>query len=104
MALWSVSRLLSSFGRERLEERILVGVEGEEYATEIIASTNPQCLVPNGIVPSLHSGGGVHESGHLMMIGGTVFVVEVKNYEGHLVWEDSTRNGLLQCKTARHGL
>lgn len=52
MALWDrVSRVLSSFRQERLEERILVGVEGEEHAAEIIANANPQCHVPNAIVP-----------------------------------------------------
>jgi Nuclease-related domain len=80
-----------------------VGVEGEEYATEIIASLNPQCHVPNAIVPSMHPDGRVHEIDHVVLVGGTIFIVEVKNYKGWLIWEDSTRNGLLQIKTGRYG-
>ena len=95
--------MLSSFRQERLDERTLVGVQGEEYATEVIASTNPQCHVPNAIVPSTHPGGRVRETDHLVLVGGTVFVVEVKNYKGLLVWEDASRGGLLQIKTGRYG-
>lgn len=104
MALWDrVSRMISTFSQERLDERVLVGVEGEEHATEIIASANPQCHIPNAIVPSLHPGGRVHETDHVVLIGGTVFIVEVKNYKGRVVWENSTHIGLLQVKTGRHG-
>ncbi len=104
MALWDrVSRLLSSFKQERLDERMLVGVQGEEYATEVIAGTNPQCHVPNAIVPSTHPGGRVRETDHVVLVGGTVFVVEVKNYKGRLIWEDFNQDGLVQIKIGRYG-
>jgi hypothetical protein len=51
----------------------------------------------------MQSGGCVHEIDHVVLVGGTIFIVEVKNYKGRLVWEDSTRNGLLQIKTGRYG-
>jgi Holliday junction resolvase-like predicted endonuclease len=51
----------------------------------------------------MQSGGRVHEIDHVVLVGGTIFIVEVKNYKGRLVWEDSTRNGLLQIKTGRYG-
>ena len=98
MALWDrVSRLFSTLSQERLDERVLVGVQ------EVIASMNPQCHVPNPIVPSAQPNGRVRETDHVMLVGGTVFVVEVKNYKGRMVWEDSTHHRLLQMKTGRYG-
>ncbi len=91
MALWDrVSRLFSTLSQERLDERVLVGVQGE--ATEGIASVNPQCHVPNPIVLSAQPNGRVRETDPVVLVGGTVFVVEVKNYKGRLVWEDSTQS------------
>ncbi|MBV9082687.1 MAG: hypothetical protein JOZ62_08435 [Acidobacteriaceae bacterium] len=53
MALWDrISRVLASFRQEQLGERELVGIQGEEYATEVIAGVNPQCHIPNAVVPS----------------------------------------------------
>jgi hypothetical protein len=102
MALWDrISRVLASFRQERLDERELVGIQAEEYATEIIASVNPQCHIVNAVVPSAN--GSYCETDHVVHIGGTIFIVEVKNYKGRLVWEDSTERGLMHWKTGNYG-
>lgn len=104
MALWDrLFRLLSNFGQQQLDPRILAGVQGEEYATEIIRSTNPHCHVPNAIAPSVHPGGWVCETDHIVLSEGTIFVVEVKNYKGRLLWADDKRSNLLQIKSGRYG-
>ena len=104
MALWDrVSRLLSNFSQQQLDPRILAGVQGEEYATEIIRSTNPHCHVPNAIAPSVRPGGWVCETDHIVLSEGTIFVVEVKNYKGRLLWADDKRSNLLQIKSGRYG-
>ncbi len=104
MALWDrVSRLLSNFSQQQLDPRILAGVQGEEYATQIIRSTNPHCHVPNAIAPSLHSGGRICETDHVVLSEGTIFVVEVKNYKGRLVRADDKGSYLIQIKTGRYG-
>ncbi|MBV8905875.1 MAG: NERD domain-containing protein [Acidobacteriia bacterium] len=102
MALWDrISRVLASFRREQLGERELVGIQGEEYATEVIAGVNPQCHIPNAVVPSAN--GGYCETDRLVLVGGTIFVVEVKNYKGRIVWEDASERRLMQWKIGHYG-
>ena len=97
MALWDrISRVLASFRQKQLDERELVGIQGEEYATEIIAGVNPQCHIANAVVPSAN--GRYCETDHVVLVGGTVFIVEVKNYKGRLVWEDAGERGLMHWK------
>lgn len=102
IALWHrISRVLASFRQEQLDERELVGIQGEEYATEIIAGVNPQCHIANAVVPSAN--GRYCETDHVVLVGGTVFIVEVKNYKGRLVWEDAGERGLMHWKTGNYG-
>ena len=102
MALWDrLSRVLASFRQERLGERELVGIQGEEYATDVIARLNPQCHIPNAVVPSAN--GRYCETDHVVLVGGTVFIVEVKNFKGRLVWEDASERGLMHWKAGNYG-
>jgi hypothetical protein len=85
MALWDrISRVLASFRQEQLGQRELVGIQGEEYATEIIAGVNPQCHIANAVVSSAN--GRDRETDNVVLVGGTVFIVEVKNYKGRLAY------------------
>jgi hypothetical protein len=103
MALWDrVTRLMASFAQNRMDERTLVGVLGEEHATEIIQNLNPPSHVTNAVIPA-RSGYRPCETDHIVYLGGTVFVVEVKNYKGKLTWADTARKNLLQSKTGRYG-
>ena len=102
MALWDrISRVLASFRQERLGDRELVGIQGEEYATEIIESVNPQCHIANAVVPSAN--GRYCETDHVVLVAGTVFIVEVKNFKGRLVWEDASERGLMHWKAGNYG-
>ena len=38
-----------------------------------------------------------------MLVGGTIFVVEVKNYKGRLVWEDAGERRLMPWKIGHYG-
>ena len=38
-----------------------------------------------------------------MLVGGTIFVVQVKNYKGRLVWEDTSERRRMQWKIGHYG-
>jgi hypothetical protein len=40
---------------------------------------------------------------HAVLVGGTIFIVEIKNYNGRLVWEDAGERGLVHWKTGNYG-
>src|SRR5664279_5156876 len=101
MSLWNrVSRLMATLDQNRMDERTHFGVLGEEHATEIIQNLDPVSHVPNAVIPA-QPGHRHRETDHVVYWGGTVFVVEVKNYKGKLIWADAAHEALLHLKTGR---
>ncbi len=105
MPLWDrIARLFEEDATPgRLSERVRTGLLGEEHATDIIGRTQPPFHRANVIVPGEGDSGRVQETDHVVLWGGTVFVVEVKNYKGALHWAEESKSALLQYKTGRYG-
>ena len=79
------------------------GLVGEEHATEIIQQTQPLFHRANVIVPFEDGSDRLLETDHIVLWGGMVFVVEVKNYKGLLDWADEHKSALVQYKTGNYG-
>lgn len=98
-----IARLFENYTPEQISERVRTGIVGEAYATEIIKGTEPQCHISNVVVPMNDGAGHWKETDHVVLWGGTVFIVEVKNDKGLLRWAGEEDSDLVQFKTGNYG-
>ena len=105
MPLWDrIVRLFEGDATSALmSERVWAGLVGEEHATTIIQQTQPLFHRANVIVPFEDGSDRFQETDHIVLWGGTVFVVEFKNYKGLLEWADAHKSALVQYKTGNYG-
>ena len=103
-----VSRALETLSRPQLDERMLFGVQGEDYASKVLEEQAILSRVTNPIIPPSHGRTRALESDFLVYTQGALFCIEIKHYKGKISYASGAPNAqhppaLLQEKTGKYG-
>jgi hypothetical protein len=75
-------RLFQANSRRELQMRDLVGIVGEQYASQFLDPTAVAAYVANPVLPHPNNAQKYLETDLLVYAAGTLFCVEIKTYRG----------------------